>query len=89
MESVLHGNSGKVNERATCNRLAVGCFLVRDNRIIGSAIYGSITVTSIAQKRLLGSRRNGKVGCKTIHASIMQFFNVLSMVFQQRAQLLL
>ncbi|MGV7000349.1 deoxycytidylate deaminase [Priestia megaterium] len=60
----------KVNERATCNRLAVGCVLVRDNRIIGSGYNGSITGHEhCTEKGCLEVEENGKVGCKrTIHA---------------------
>jgi dCMP deaminase len=32
-----------VKERATCGRLAVGCVLVRDNRVIASGYNGSIS----------------------------------------------
>lgn len=33
----------KVNERATCDRLHVGCVLVKDNRIVATGYNGSVS----------------------------------------------
>lgn len=59
-----------VKERATCDRLAVGCVIVRDNRVVATGYNGSISGhLHCDEAGHLEVQENGKVGCKrTVHA---------------------
>lgn len=57
-------------DRATCNRLKVGCVLVKDNRVISTGYNGSIKGHEhCTEAGCLEVEENGKKGCKrTIHS---------------------
>lgn len=57
-------------DRATCNRLEVGCILVKDNRVISTGYNGSIKGHEhCTDAGCLEVEENGRKGCKrTIHA---------------------
>lgn len=62
------GQAENVKERATCNRLWVGCILVKENRIIASGYNGSISGHSHCNDEDHLMYENG---CKrTIHAEM-------------------
>ncbi len=62
------GLTERVSERRTCDRLKVGCILVRDNRIIGSGYNGSVSGHSHCDDEGHLMYENG---CKrTIHAEM-------------------
>lgn len=59
-----------ISERATCNRLKVGCVMVMGNRIIATGYNGSISGQAhCTEVGCLEVEENGRTSCKrTIHA---------------------
>jgi dCMP deaminase len=70
-------NARLISARSTCDRLYVGCVLVRNNHIIATGYNGSIAGHPHCDEiGHLEVEENGKIGCKrTIHAEK----NVLNM----------
>lgn len=66
-----------IKDRATCDRLHVGCVLVKDNRLIATGYNGSISGHDHCDEvGHLEVEENGKVGCRRVvhseHNAILQ-----------------